>query len=106
MTATSKDEQHHSDDHNNPHRAWSGVAEAEGFEPPDGRPSLAFKSQGSRVRWCVPGCRPAVHHAIGRTECEADRNRLLHGCYTPRRRSPGLCCSLPEAGGLAKERPD
>jgi len=45
--------------------------------------TLAFKSQGSRVPGCVPGCRPAGSQVIRLAEGEADRNRLLHGCYTP-----------------------
>ena len=59
MTATSRCAYGHSDDHANPHRAWSEAAEAEGFEPPVPRGTLAFKhcaatygcSRGGRYCW-------------------------------------------------------
>jgi hypothetical protein len=39
-----------SNDHANPHRAWTGVAEAEGFGPPGGHPPLAFKPRAATYR--------------------------------------------------------
>ena len=44
MTATLRDRHDRSDDLAKQHYTWSEAAEAEGFEPPDGFPPLAFKA--------------------------------------------------------------
>jgi hypothetical protein len=73
-------EQHHSDDLASRYRFWSGVAEAEGFEPPDGRPSLAFKV----VDPVISGDHPS---GIGRSSARA---RSLQGLANRERMQPQM----------------
>lgn len=48
-----------SNDHANPHRAWTGVAEAEGFGPP-GSPPARFQAPRGNVRERSQGVLPLV----------------------------------------------
>ncbi len=47
LTTTSKAGRGHPDDHASHHRGWSGLAEAERFEPPVPSGTLAFKVRDS-----------------------------------------------------------
>jgi hypothetical protein len=76
MTATSRCQCGHPDDHARLHRSWSAAAEAGGFEPPVPLSTLAFKI----VDPAITGDRPS---SMGRSSARAcslpgrtDRERM------------------------------